>query len=339
MKKIIVLLVFALILFAGCAQNSGNPSGVGNKSIQSNSSQIAVQQPAKITILTNRDNSVPANATKMTPSNDVYPPKLHSADWETPVPMPSGINTAGAEDSPFVTPDGNTLYFFFTPDPSIPVQKQLLDGVTGIWVSKKINGQWSKAERVVLQEQGKLSLDGCEFVQGNIIWFCSAREGYTGINWFTADYNNGAWQNFRNVSEKFVEYEVGELHFSKNGNELYFHSSRAGGKGNYDIWVSKIQNGILQPPANIVSVNSAENDGWPFISEDESELWFLRTYLGSPAIYRSKKINGTWSSPELIVSQFAGEPSLDIAGNLYFVHHYYKNGTMLEADIYMAKKK
>ncbi|HUV15043.1 MAG TPA: hypothetical protein VMW28_00580 [Pelolinea sp.] len=41
----------------------------------------------------------------------------------------------------------------------------------------------------------------------------------------------------------------------------------------------------------------------------------------------------------MIVSQFAGEPSLDSSGNLYFIHHYYKDGKMLEADIYFAKRK
>jgi beta-xylosidase len=77
----------------------------------------------------------------------------------------------------------------------------------------------------------------------------------------------------------------------------------------------------------------------PFISQDGTELWFNRRYMGSPAIFRSKKIDGQWSDPELIISWFAGEPSLDNEGNIYFVHHFYKDGTMIEADIYVAKKK
>jgi hypothetical protein len=49
--------------------------------------------------------------------------------------------------------------------------------------------------------------------------------------------------------------------------------------------------------------------------------------------------DGEWGTPELIVSRFAGEPTLDPQGNLYFVHHYYEDGKMIEADIYMATKK
>lgn len=42
---------------------------------------------------------------------------------------------------------------------------------------------------------------------------------------------------------------------------------------------------------------------------------------------------------ELIVSQFAGEPTLDKDGNIYFVYHYYRDSEMIEADIYVAYKK
>jgi hypothetical protein len=36
------------------------------------------------------------------------------------------------------------------------------------------------------------------------------------------------------------------------------------------------------------------------------------------------------------VDHFAGEPTLDAQGNLYFVHHFYRDGVMIEADIYTA---
>ena len=120
------------------------------------------QSPAKT-----RESVIPEDATKMTPEADVLPPILHSAEWMTPIPLSSAINMAGGEDSPFVMPDGNTLHFFFTPNVSVPAEKQLLDGVTGIWVSRKQNNMWGKAERIVLQDSGKLALDGAEFVQGD----------------------------------------------------------------------------------------------------------------------------------------------------------------------------
>ena len=124
-----------------------------------------------------------------------------------------------------------------------------------------------------------------------------------------------------------------------HGDDLYYHSGRSGGKGGYDIWMISIEEGGWSDPVNIEAVNTEAMDGFPFVSEDGSELWFTRTYKGTPGIFRSKKINGSWGAPELIVSQFAGEPTLDRGGNLYFVHHFYKDGVMIEADLYVALGK
>jgi len=99
--------------------------------------------------------------------------------------------------------------------------------------------------------------------------------------------------------------------------------------------VSDLVNGSWGEPVNVTSVNTEESEGWPAISPDGMELWFTRSY----GIWRSKKLGGEWATPEQIVSSLAGEPSLDQDGNLYFVHHFYKNDRMIEADIYVAFKK
>lgn len=326
---IILAMVVGATFISGCAGPAAPQAG-----------QTQTPPPPPKPRLT-RDQTIPATAVKMTPEQDALPPLLQSDEYEQPVPLSSAVNTAGAEDSGFITPDGNTLYFFFTPDPNIPPAKQLLDDVTGIYVAKKQNGDWSPAQRVWLEDPDELSLDGCEFVQGNIMWFCSARQGnYRGVDMWTAEFKDGKWTNFKNAGEKLnVDYKIGELHITADGNELYYHSGQLGGKGGYDIWVTKKVNGEWQPPENVEAVNSVDADAYPFISQDGNELWFTRFYQGSPAIFRSQKVGGDWGEPELIISQFAGEPSLDNQGNIYFTHHFYKDGKMIEADIYVAKQK
>lgn len=288
-----------------------------------------------------RAEAIPPGAIKVVPTLDTLPPRLHSDEYEVPVPLDSAVNTAGGEDSAFVMPDGNTLYFFFTPDVSIPAEKQLLDGVTGIYVSREQNGRWQPATRVVLQSENKLALDGCAFVQGDTMWFGSAREGnYRGVDIWTARLKDGRWTDWQNAGEQLnLAYEVGELHITADGNEMYFHSPRSGGQGEYDIWVTNRADGEWQLPQNVGVVNTTGTEGWPFVTQDGNELWFTRTYQGSPAIFRSKRANGQWQPPELVISQFAGEPSLDNAGNIYFTHHFFKDGRMIEADIYVAYRK
>ncbi len=294
-------------------------------------------QPAEkmeISQSVDRETKVPSGAVKMYPETDVTPPQLHSVEFEQPIPIPGRVNTAGGEDGSFISADGNTLFFFFTPDVSVPVEKQLLDEVTGLYVSQKVNGLWNQPQRILLQDSGKLALDGCEFTLGNRIWFCSAREGFSGMKWFTADFTNGRWQNWQ-LADFPESYQVGELHISVDGKQLYFHSERPGGKGNMDIWRSTLVNGKWQEPVNLEAVNTPDLEGWPALSPDETELWFYRNY----SIWRSKKVNGSWQPPELIISHLAGEPTLDREGNLYFVHHYFKGNKMIEADIYVAFRK
>jgi hypothetical protein len=284
----------------------------------------------------NRVVAIPQDAVKLSPMEDRHPPILHSEEFYEPVPLEGPINTAGAEDSPFISPNGELFFFFFTPDVSVPVEEQLLDGVTGIYLSRRVGDEWGDPERVVLQESGKLALDGCGFFDGQTLWFCSAREGYTGLHWFASRRENGGWSE-PDLVDFDPDYEVGELHI--HDDKLYFHSTRPGGKGEMDLWVSQIVGGVRQPPVNLEALNSEVSDGYPFITADGQELWFTRWYEGTPAVYRSIRSGGEWAEPELVISRFAGEPTLDPQGNLYFVHHFYQDGEMIEADIFVAIKK
>lgn len=298
---------------------------------------VSTTPTAAPTPVADRLSTIPASAVKITPETDVYPVKSLTDEYADPIPLPFPVNTRGAEDSAFMMPDGNTLYVWFTPSPSIPVEKQLLDGVTGIYVFQRTDSGWSDPQRIWLQDPGKLALDGCEFVLGDKMWFCSAREGYAGSHWFTAEFKDGKWQNWQNADFK-PEYEVGELHITSDGKELYFHSPRPGGQGGYDIWVSTNVNGEWQEPVNLAAVNSTYSDGWPFISQDGTELWFTRI-VGAPELWRSKRVNGQWGEPQRMFAPFAGEASMDNEGNVYFTHHFYKDNVMLEADIYVAHRK
>lgn len=287
-----------------------------------------------------RYEKIPSTQVKMTPEDDYHSPVLHSFLWEDPVILEGGINTAGAEDSPFVSPDGKSFYFFFTPDVSKPAEEQLTDGVTGIWVSRMENGEWGEAELVDLTTVGP-SLDGCAYVSEEEIWFCSARYGnYKSIDFWKGTMTEDGVVDVQNVGEELnTEIVVGELHISRDGNTIYFHNDLIEGFGGQDIYVVERDEDGWGEPVNVEVLNTQDNDGYPYLSPDEDELWLNRWYMGSPGTFRSKLVDGVWTEPELIVSSFAGEPNLDADGNLYFVHHYYWDGEMKEADIYVAYRK
>ncbi|MDD5132829.1 MAG: hypothetical protein PHD81_04185 [Candidatus Nanoarchaeia archaeon] len=305
MRKLFIILILAIFLMSSCSKEN-----------------IEVSRYSKI----------PTTSIKITPDTDASPVKSLSEDYQDPIPVPGKVNSAGAEDSAFITSDGNTLYFFFTPDVKVPIEKQILDGVTGIWVSKKVNNEFQEPTRVFLQDQGKVAGDGCEFVQDNTMLFCSVREGYTGIHWFSAEFKDGIWKNWKLVDFN-PEYKVGELHIIND--ELYFHSDKTGGKGGLDIWMSKKVDGKWSEPVNVEEVNTAGDEGWPFINQDKTELWITKDY----GLWRSKKVGEKWTKPELMFSPLAGEASLDNNGNVYFTHHFLNGDKIIEADIYVAYKK
>jgi hypothetical protein len=251
------------------------------------------------------------------------------------------INTAGAEDSPFFAPDGTGFYFVFVPDVSVPPHIQLRSGAAGIYYSEKTGSGWGEVKRVKLHKSPTDSLDGCPTVHDGKLWFCSVRGGnLREIDIYTADIDGEKASNIKNAGKRLnLEVYIGELHITSDGKEMYFHSEKPGGKGGMDIYVTRNVNDEWQDPEPVDALNTELNDGYPFVTEDKQEMWFTRTHNGTPGTFRSMW-NGTgWGEPELIVERFAGEPNLDPQGNIYFVHHYYENGTMIEADIYVAYKK
>ena len=289
-----------------------------------------------------RDEAIPDDAVKMLPQTDLYPPILHSDEWKAPVPMSGPVNSAGAEDSPFVSPDGDRFWFFFTPDVDVPPEKQLIDDVTGIWWCEKANGSWTEPERIILNDD--VALDGAEFVQDDTMWFASVRAGnYGEIDYYTAELEDGDWGNVENAGEQLnVEYDIGEMHIASDGQTMYFHTGAWSVDGDMDLYLTTRTGDGWSDPVEVPGVNTDMNEGYPFVSSDGEELWFTgQSKLGhpGPALYRAVKNGTAWDEPVEIVSSFAGECTLDDDGNLYFVHHYYSaNMTMIEADIYVAMK-
>jgi hypothetical protein len=332
-----LLLLFAILALAALA------CGQTPTAVPAPHPTAIPQQPTPVS----RYSALPA-IQKVTPAKDAWPPVI-APGWTQPVPLDPPINTAGAEDSPFITPDGQTLYFVFTPDVSIPPEKQLLDGVTGIWVTHREGNGWNKPERVHLAHPGEVHLDGCEFVRDDWMVFCSAREGNKReIDLYTATLYDGTWTDWQNWGEPFnVTYQVGEMHVTADGRFLFFGSDRPGGYGGTDLWGSEKVSDTWGEPVNLgPQINTAGDENRPFITADGQALWFdsLNRRLGGPgpAILRSlRQPDGSWSSPEVIASSFAGEPTLTGDGRtLYFVHHYFSAdlGQMIEADIYVSKR-
>ena len=295
--------------------------------------------PPTAAAIHSRQASIPPGAVRCLPERDPHPPVVHADGWLPPVPLPAPINTAGVEDSPFLTPDGRTLLFFFTPSHHIPAERQVLDGVSGLYISRRQDNGWSEPLRLVLQDPGLLALDGCPFLLGDSLWFCSARPGnLRSVDLWIATLRSGTASGWVHTGERLNrDLQVGEMHLSADGGTMHFHAPGPG--GDLDLFTVQRSETGWGDPRPIDELNTVEGEGWPFLSEDGDELWFTRAEAGGFAIYRSPRAGTRWGAPERIASPLAAEPTLDRHGNLIFVHASVIDGVVVETDLYLAARR
>jgi len=330
----LVLLGFLLLGLPACSsENSGKVCPVFDESL-----------------LRDRE-SVTSMDGKVRPEDDEVPPVVnvgYKRFWHEPVLVDVGaVNTSGAEDSAFITPDGNSLFFFFTPYPHTARGLQSQDLVTGIYLSERIGDAWTPAERVFLFPTE--SLEGCPFFQDDTLYICAIMCGDTGglLRHYSTLRDGGKW-SFPQVDTEGLNSagSVGELHIHPDGRTIYFHSDREGSLGMRDIWMSERTGDSWGTPRHIEGINSEGNEAFPCLSPDGEELWFSgdsRLWNPRPgsSLFRCRRNpDGSWARPEEIISGFAAEPSIDGEGNIYFIHPYLdENNRLIEMDIYVAYRK
>jgi len=116
--------------------------------------------------------------------------------------------------------------------------------------------------------------------------------------WFIKMTSDSTWsepENFAEVNSDSAEYYIS---FARNGN-AYFGSSRPGGFGGEDVYVSRSVDGKYLTPENLgASINTAESEHDPCIWPDEELLVFKSENragsFGEADLYGSKSVNGEW---------------------------------------------
>ena len=301
-----------------------------------------------------RHAAIPQNAVKVTPQTDVFPPVVHDPAWSDAVPLEGTVNTAGGEDSPFVSPDGSVFLFWFTPDVSVPAENQVADGVTGIWVALEDGVRAGHAgfgraldEPTFVDLSDVPSLEGCPTLFGDDLWFCSIRGGNHGEHdvWFAERAGARTWSNWQNAGVRLnAEIDVGEWHLDASGDTLYFGADIPGGYGSSDLYYVVRTGTTWSDPVNLgPDVNTAASESRPFVTPDGAELWYTgASGLGyhGPAVLLSRRTGSDWDPPVEVISSYAAEPCVDEAGDIYFAHHFMDSSeVMIEADIYVARKR
>lgn len=279
----------------------------------------------------------------------------------TPVMLPAPVTTPGWEDSGMISPDGTRLYFtYLRIDPVVFLTEQRIR-LSGplrpgwpttppydtlgaeIYQSELVGGVWSVPDNLGPAINLPEELEGDEWVSadGQRILFTngtgSGPRGNDGI--YYAEQLQGVWQPAVLASSAGFPFVSGDEnpHLTLDEQTLFFESSRAGGLGQQDIWMSTRSGGGWSAPVNLgPQVNSSGPEGSPF-SLDGRELYFDDKASGRGVLW-SRLGAGGWSAAQVVVAGTFGDPSLTTAGELYVIGGRSVAGGF-DADVYVAHRQ
>jgi outer membrane protein OmpA-like peptidoglycan-associated protein/tetratricopeptide (TPR) repeat protein len=187
-----------------------------------------------------------------------------------PQNMGENINSSWLEYFPSLTIDGSKMIF-----------TRRVNNDEDFYESNYANGQWSKAQPVAGKINTNLN-EGAQNISQDGEWLiftgCNYPEGQGSCDLYIAyKTKSGEWTEPENMGSMInTDFWESSPSLSSDKRNLYFASSQAGGFGGKDIWVStRNTSGKWGRPVNLgPTVNTAADEGCPFIHADNRTLYF-----------------------------------------------------------------
>ena len=187
-----------------------------------------------------------------------------------PQNLGENINTTALEYFPSFTIDGKKMIF-----------TRRVNNDEDFYESNLINGNWDKAQAVGGKINTNLN-EGAQNISQDGEWLiftgCNYPEGEGSCDLYIAyKTKTGQWTEPENIGRAInTEFWESSPSLSPDKRNLYFASSRAGGYGGKDIWVSnRSEAGRWSQPVNLgPAVNTSADEGCPFIHADNKTLYF-----------------------------------------------------------------
>lgn len=261
-----------------------------------------------------------------------------------------GVNTIFPEYVPVVNKD-ETVMMFTSRRKDFPKTK--IDDKDGEYfedmfiASKDKDGNFKGAHPFALTDAGFKDLPNTTKDHESVISL-----SYNGDKFYTyrknkiyeSDLKNNTWSAPKELDTS-INADIFQNHLciSKDGKNIYFSSERKGGRGGLDLYKAEMQSdGKWAKAINLgETINTKEDEGSPFISEDGKTLYFSSKGLkgfGGYDIFKSTYDGTNWSTPENMGLPF-NSPGDDIymTINANETHGYFSSsraGGYGDMDIY-----
>jgi outer membrane protein OmpA-like peptidoglycan-associated protein len=196
----------------------------------------------------------------------IYISHFENGAWSNPVPI-STINSRYTDESPFITSDGEYIFFSSDRDGSFEMPNDGSGQIrvsSDLYVSKNINGRWdtpikvpgtvntSSHERTPSLSSDTMTLFYTSMPFGDI----------SRARIMKAEYRDGEFVNPQPLPAPVnVNAQETGLVPSVDGKGFFFSSTRKGGYGGWDIYYLKYENGNFGEPINLgPEINSPKNE-------------------------------------------------------------------------------
>ena len=170
---------------------------------------------------------------------DIFVAQRLNSTFCSPFNLGPLINTTAMESQPFISADGNELFFVRYSN-----SKQKAD----IFCSQLIDGQWSKPKPLHNVNTDANEMSPFLSIDGTTLFFASDRDNSMGGYdlFFSRRDRNGEWGAPSNIGFP-INTEANEICFvvDDDGSRAYLSSDRDGGFGGYDVFSCQVENLVL----------------------------------------------------------------------------------------------
>ncbi len=260
--------------------------------------------------------------------------------WPTPVNLGSKVNTTSNDESPYVTDDGLTLYF------SCSGRAGGFGGYD-IWRSAYSGGSWQTPDNLGSVINGT-SDDYTPYYRAATppeLYFTSYRSGGVGSGdiWLSR-YQSGSWTTPTNVRPVNSSAADASPWIVGSPARMFLSSTRSGGQGGWDIWMSTWTGSAWGTPVNLgPPVNTSGWESDPSLTADGSTLYFRSNRsggLGQDDFWVATWSGSNWGNVRNVgapvnTSSYERWPCISPDGNkLYFASN--RPGGVGNFDIYCS---
>ncbi|HVZ41692.1 MAG TPA: hypothetical protein VHI13_20595 [Candidatus Kapabacteria bacterium] len=221
------------------------------------------------------------------------------ADYEIVLSsLGTGVNSAGNDYAPTITPDRQTLYF-------TSYARSGASGEADEFYTRRVSDRWSDP----LPAGPSLNSAGNEgglaiANDGHTVVFAAERtDGIGNVDLYIADLHDGQITNVRNMGPS-VNSKGWDSHptISGDGSTVYFASNREGGSGRTDIWMTRRNGaGDWSAATNMGPViNTSKDERSPYVTPDGGTLYFSskgHDGRGGYDVFMTYRTDSGWAAP------------------------------------------